>query len=301
MNVADVVVGTQMDGLKVIGAGQMQPPPQPSPVVPTGEGAGSSPARSSAGVALPAGGEPAKTEATPGAGSSPAAQGTAAFDPNAFLSQIQAVLDERDRRLQSSLDKRDGHIRKMLAERQGQVNAIGEKAKTLGMQEQQVQALQSALMNDALAEAMKDPTPDPDGQPQGAAPTADAAAVAAAVAAAEARAEAMAELAGLTQDDPEVQLITGYATPAEYLAKVKEACAAKMRRTLGAGTPTQAAGFPPQARGNDAPGARGSAVGAAAVMGPGASAADVLPPLARVEAGTLWRRALAEEAERRSR
>jgi len=284
------VVGTQMDGLKIIGAGQ-QPPPQPSPVVPTGEGARSSAVAGSSPAALPAGWEPAKTEATPGAGSSPEA-----FDPNAFLSQIQAVLDERDRRLQSSLDKRDGHIRKMLAERQGQVNAIGEKAKTLGMQDQQVQALQSALMNDALAEAMKDPTPDPDGQPQGAAPTADAAAVAQA----EERAEAMAELAGLTQDDPEVQLITGYATPAEYLAKVKEACAAKMRRTLGVPSPQ-----PSPANAGDglkpSPNGRGSSVGAAAVMGPGASAADVLPPLARVEAGTLWRRALQEEAERRSR
>ncbi|MBK8113328.1 MAG: hypothetical protein IPK44_01770 [Candidatus Accumulibacter sp.] len=246
-------------------------------------------------MALPAGGEPAKTEASPAAGSSPAAQGTAAFDPNAFLTQIQAVLDERDRRLQSSLDKRDGHIRKMLAERQGQVNAIGEKAKTLGMQDQQVQALQSALMNDALAEAMKEETPT---QPS----PAEAGEGAAEVAQAEARAEAMAELAGLTQDDPEVQLITGYATPAEYLAKVKEACAAKMRRTLGVTTPTLTSPVVPTGEGlKVSPTGRGSSVGAAAVMGPGASAADVLPPLARVEAGTLWRRALAEEAERRSR
>ena len=270
-------VGTQMDGLKVV-TGQ---PVTGQPV--TGDAV--------TGAALPTGGEPVKNEASPAsAGSSPAA-----FDPNAFLTQIQAVLDERDRRLQSSLDKRDGHIRKMLAERQGQVNAIGEKAKTLGMQDQQVQALQSALMNDALAEAMKEEEP-----PSPPAPLPEERGVE--VAQAEARAEAMAELAGLTQDDPEVQLITGYATPAEYLAKVKEACAAKMRRTLGAPSPQPSPigeGARNSVAGSSA--ARGSSVGAAAVMGPGASAADVLPPLARVEAGTLWRRALQEEAERRSR
>lgn len=284
-------VGTQMDGLKMVPAGTpvsagMQPPPQPSPVrdeAATGEGA-----RSSAGAAaLQTGGEPVKTEAA--AGSSPA--GAQQFNPDAFLAQIQNVLDERDRRLQSSLDKRDGNIRKMLAERQGQVNAIGEKGKELGMPDQQVQALQSALINDALTEALKQedqpsPQPSPTGEGAGSSPAAE-------VAAAEAKAEAMAELAGLTAEDPEVKLITGYTTPAEYLQKVQAACKAKLARELGA---------PSQPSPQPSPNGRGSTVGAAAVLGPNGGAASNRPPLERAVAngGGLWREALREEAERRS-
>ncbi len=255
---ADELTGTQMDGLKMV---MTQPSPQPSS---TGEGAHN---------ALPTGGEPVKTEAAQGAaGSSPAA-----FDPEAFLTRIQGVLDERDRRLQSSLDKRDGHIRKMLAERQGQVNAIGEKAKTLGVPEGQVQALQSALLNDALAEALKEESPTPAPSPVRKDSTGEGGEAAAVIA----QAEAMAELAGLTADDPEVKLIAGYSSPEEYLAKVREACAAKLRRSLAGEKPAPV-----------------SAVQALGALGPGGGAASMLPPIEKVNLGALWNEALSEVRNR---
>ncbi len=254
---ADDKVGTQMDGLKVVPAGTQV----------TGQPVTGQPVT---GAALPTGGEPVQSEA---------AKPDQPFNPEAFLTRIQAVLDERDRRLQSGLDKRDANIKRMLAERQGQVNAIGEKAKTLGVPDNQVQALQSALLNDALAEALKEDTPPQDPHPS---PLPQGEGVAAEVARAEAQAEAMAELAGLTQDDPEVKLIAGYATPAEYLAKVREACAAKLKRSLA---------------GDQRP-APTSAVTTLGAMGPGGGAASTLPPLDKVNVGALWNEALTEARAR---
>jgi hypothetical protein len=158
----------------------------------------------------------------PGTGQDPAEDG-AVLTPAQVQKMLEENTEQMKRYFQSQMDKRADGIVKRLRDSSSTQQKIAEQAKAQGLNEQQIAALQSSLMNDELTAILKEEEQRQEQarQAESARPSPEQI---------EARAMQLADRYELSGEDPESKLIQVNGTLEQYFDSIIEAGVEKRAR-----------------------------------------------------------------------